>query len=204
MKSLALTLGLTAFLAVQAQAVTLAAVLDYTTQDTRFINATEAVAISFSLSDATSAISVSAPIDCAACEGEVFLTNDVGTGSSLANLVDWFALENITGSELFSGLSLPSGTYYLGVSVTSGFATWGESGTPTVIENSPGDIGLQYAASPILAGFPASSDFIARLSGDALLFEVETTAIPAPASVLLLISAAGGLMALGRRRSSGA
>jgi hypothetical protein len=200
MRSVILALGLSALCTLPAHAATIAAVLDESGATSRSIGAGEAAAISFSLSEAISALTVSAPIDCFSCRGEVFLTNDIGAGASLSNLVGRFSFDAFTGSPLFSGLTLPAGAYYLGAAVTDGFATWRESLAPTVIREAPGNVGLQYAASPIEEAFPASSDFLAQLSGPALLFEVEIAAVPAPASLLLLVTAAGGLLTVARRR----
>lgn len=97
---------------------------------------------------------------------------------------------------VFTGLSLPPGTYYLVLSSTSGSAAW-EQNSGAVITGTGVTFAGDHSAVP--ASFPPASSF----SANAQIFAVQVTgtpavlpSTPAPPSLLLTLSglAAAGLV----------
>lgn len=153
----------------------------------------------FTLNQTYQNVSISAPITCVACSGSIVLHNgSLGGGATAANLVAGFNFSNSV-SSLFSGLTLGPGTYFLLAGVTSGVGGWAGSAAGTTTTNGSAFDGLDVTSASASFYIPASS-FTPVFSNSQLSYNLSGTlvsAVPLPASALLLI---GGLLGLGLLR----
>jgi hypothetical protein len=146
-------------------------------------------------------VSVFATIEDGPDPGFAYLTNQIGPGTTAANEIASGAFSFPAASTetlLFSGLTLPAGTYYLTLTVTnSGSGGWFGTNTPTATTAAGVTLFPDYDTfTP--AAYPPATSFFTPTSTN-LIFRV--TAIP-ESSALIQFLLGGGLIAfLGLRRS---
>lgn len=160
----------------------------------------EAAAISFTLSQDATNVSIDIEALCIGCTGGYWLnTNAIGPTSSFADTLFGVAFDNTTRvAPLFSGLSLAAGDYFVVLSIDTGFALWTGSTSPTVTEHPNGTRQLDFFASSAGAWAPMS-DFSVEF-GKGLDFNVSGTFVPEPGSGLLLGMGIIALALRSRRR----
>jgi hypothetical protein len=137
-----------------------------------------------------------------------FLTTSLGPGTTVANQVasNTLAVPSSTATpiQIFSGLTLGPGTYFLVLGdVFSPAIFWATSDVPTVITNTGVTFNGTGDASPncgICPYYPAAT--YDTSSTDHFLFEVTgtPTRVPAPAALLMLGSGLAGLCCIAWRR----
>ena len=130
------------------------------------INSDQAAAVTFTLTDFFTDLSVTADLFGINAQGGAFLMTDIGPTAGVGDIVDAIDLAGVTfagsGTLLFAGLALGPGDYALIVASDQAFPTstvlWNESTTPTTT-TFPGIIdGIDFFASST-AAFPSASLF---------------------------------------------
>jgi hypothetical protein len=158
------------------------------------IFANQALGTTWSQTGAFSGVSVFATIGGGPATGFAYLTNKVGPGTTaaaneIASTPVSFPVAS-TENQLFSGLSLPAGTYYLTLAGTAG--SWGGTNTPTVNKAAGVTLFADYDTfTP--AAYPPSSSFFMGTSTN-LIFRV-TAAVPESSPAVQFLFG-GGLLAL--------
>lgn len=170
---------------------------------------TQANAIGFSLAAGYTDVMIEASLvsDTAGNSGTAWLTTAVGAGTTAGDVVatttfDFAQVANVSGDvsfvELFSGLTLSAGSYFLvvGPPVTGSGAISLNPSASYVLDSNASIDGMFFSAGTNLnPAFTPSSTFLASGLGNRF-FRVEGV-IPAPASVAML---GFGALAMGRRR----
>lgn len=139
---------------------------------------------------------------------DAYLTTSLGAGTTVADEVH-FANLSFPGNSpsgytpIFTGLSLTAGTYYLTLFNPTGSGAWYRTDNPTTTEapGSSNDFTGYYILNGNPLPYPPAADYADHLNfGDTLLYSVEDTTIPEPAT--LALTAAGLLAAFvaNRRR----
>ncbi len=158
------------------------------------INADQAVAVSFTLTETYTNVSIGAPIECIGCTGGVFLhSNELGAGTTFTDTIDAQQFDAGTSTPFFSGLTLVPDTYFLIINIDAGFAVWSGSFAPTTFVDDGAVLGPDFSAMN-LAAFVPFSDFGVILGEGQLHYNVDgqsMSAVPVPAAAWLMIS---GLM----------
>jgi hypothetical protein len=122
-------------------------------------------------------------------QGTAYLTNQTGAGTTSANIRAQTTFTVPSGQNpqvvtLFTGLTLPAGTWYLtlyrfGAQTTTNFLEWDFSNTPNIVTDSGVTQNSQYIAETPNAGldptFPPDSQFKSLSSGQ-LLYQITGTA----------------------------
>ena len=160
----------------------------------------EAVAISFTLTGTLSNVSIGAPVACFGCTGGVWLhSNVLGSGASIGDSIGAEAFNSTSVSPFFSGLTLNAGTYFLIVSIDSGFAAWEGSLLPQVVLDSAAQLGIEFEASS-LQPFVPFSDFTALFADGSLHYTVTADAVGLDESgtLWLLLSGLVGWLVMAR------
>lgn len=165
---------------------------------------------SFTFSETFANVTITIPIDCVGCTGTVFLTDQIGPGTTLSNLAEMFTLESLVSQTVFSGLTLGAGTYFVGMVVTTGFGLWDTTSAPSVFTVAGTAVAgpTQFTADAFDAGLHPRSNFIADLAAThALMISIdgERAAPPPPPPVGVdepgvLALALIGLLGLAPRR----
>ncbi|MDH5773388.1 MAG: hypothetical protein OEZ57_00545 [Nitrospirota bacterium] len=125
----------------------------------QIIEADQAVAVAFTLTNTFTNVSVTADILCIACQGGVWLhQNSLGAGASFGDTLDAFAFASNTSTPFFSGFTLNPGLYFLILAIDSGSAVWSGSITPTIFE-APGIMDEFDFHSTNTQAFVPQSDF---------------------------------------------
>jgi hypothetical protein len=150
----------------------------------------QAIAVSFSVDQSYSDVSIGAFLD-GAFVGAAFLTSGIGAGTTVADQFDTASFTAVGTGEttLFDGIDLDPGTYYLILSSSTKGGTqgiWGTA-TPTVTT----DIGASAVAGYYTANNPTGyipADLGNFHTGDSLEFDVTTPdAAPEPAAWTMLL-----------------
>ena len=173
----------------------------------------EAFASSFTLGADYENVSINANVFCISCTGSFSLQRTaLGSTASLGDMVDGFSVDssvtpfgsgNYTiSTQLFSGLSLVAGDYFLIFETLSGTGGW-FAATPPVVEAETGNsVNFQFEAAST-QGFVAGSDFNAILDLRSLAqYSVSgsLSTVPLPGGFLLFASGLAGLGLLARRK----
>jgi hypothetical protein len=116
--------------------------------------------------------------------------------SSIATLS--FGLPSGTTAVFPVDLTLSPGQYFLVLSTSSGSFDWDQGASP--ISSSIGGVNFVSAATTVDSAFPPASAF-AFSEFDPRAFELTTTAVPEPATFLLLGSALLGVLGVRKRLS---
>ncbi len=168
-----------------------------------------AAAVSFTLDQSYTSVSISADLVCVNCSGKVVLMKDrVGPTATLADFITGESLKESSGtSPLFSGLDLSRGEYFLifANAGDTGAAGWtgADPATITMLAGITRGFDL-YAGS--LDSVTYNSGFQGVLGTRALLYSItgdaagETSAVPEPGTWMLMILGFG-LTAFHLRRS---
>ena len=187
-----------ATLSSQAEATT---ILDISgTDDTgQITDADEGVAASFTLTQAFSNVSITAPTSCTFCSGGVYLMkNAIGPTATIADVIAANVFTPSSQIILFTGLNLSAGDYFVVLTMDDGItgaAGWSGSTTPTISSLAGIIPGFDYRVEDVNQGFPGQSNFTALLGNDRLFLTVTAdvpTAVPTPSTVWLFISALAG------------
>lgn len=160
----------------------------------RSVNADEGLAISFEILTSVEAVDIYAPIDCFNCTGSIFLTTNIGTDALISDLGRTLDFTSLSSSLLFENLTLSTGTYFLGLGVESGFAVWGTTGAPLVLNTPQGLVKSQYDVAELNASLLIASDFLINSQDAPLLFSVNSAMVP-PSEIP--IAGTTGLLAIG-------
>ena len=160
------------------------------------IFANQALGVTWSQASPFTGVSVFATIGGVPGSGFAYLTNRIGPGTTaaaneIASTPVSFPAAS-TETQLFSGLSLPAGTYYL---TLAGNGSWGSTGTPTVNKAAGVTLFPDYATfTP--APYPPSSNVFNTSTN--LLFRV--TAVPESSTTIQFLFGFGLVTLLGFRR----
>lgn len=152
----------------------------------------QADAVSWTALNSYTAVTISATLEGAGPDpGIAFLTTRIGPGATAASevAVANFVFPDFDTSpgikvQLFSGLTLAPGTYYLvlGSSMPLG-GGWLSTTSPSITTDAGVTAGLNYNTSgSVNAAYPPGSSFI--VSPNAFLFEVTGTPAPEPHSMV--------------------
>src|SRR3954469_2860218 len=163
------------------------------------IFANQALGVTWSQTSPFTGVSVFATIGGVSGSGFAYLTNKIGPGTTaaaneIASTPVSFPAAS-TETQLFSGLSLPAGTYYLTLAGSAG--DWGSTSTPTVNKAAGVTLFADYATFTPAAYPPSSSVFS---TGTNLIFRV-TAAVPESSATIQFLFGAGLVAFLGFRRS---
>jgi len=166
-------------------------------------------AVSWTQSGAFSGVSISAVMTNAFGGGQsiafhAFVTDAIGAGTTVADEIASTAFSITPGFnqtvDLFSGLSLGPGTYFLVISPdagASGAGGWSvTTASPTVTTGLGVTRNADRGSNGAIALYPPSSD-IPVLTGGSLLYSVTASDVPEPGATTLI---ACGLAMLGIRR----
>ena len=155
------------------------------------INSAQSLAVTWTSTVAFSNVTISAYVSsqsAAHTAATAYLTTRAGAGATTASLVAFANVTLPTGNyapevQLFSGLSLPPGTYYLILATadTSGDESWSNGDLPTPAVTAPGvtfngtDIG-----NPVNSAYPPASSFGAGYEPPGLAFDVTSAPLVIP------------------------
>jgi hypothetical protein len=162
---------------------------------------------SFTFSETFNNVDITLPFDCFSCTGTVFLSDQIGAGTTVANVARILTVESLVSQTVFDGLTLGSGTYFVGMVIDSGFAVWDTTTSPSLF-TVPGTAAAsptQYTSTTFDAGFHPASDFLADLTANnALMISIDGTvsSVPIPAAAWLFGSGLIGLIGVARRRKT--
>src|SRR5579871_3026428 len=157
------------------------------------LNSQQALGISFTLSSLWTGVSVSATlVGGTGPTGDAWLTSAVGPGTTPASQIAFtpFSLPSPQASvDLFSGLTLSPGTYYLTLLNSGPTGAWVATPSP-VVSAGPGVIqDTSYYASQPSALYPPANAFN-FISGPVYeLFSIDGTLAPEPSSFVLVMGA---------------
>lgn len=162
------------------------------------IFANQALGVTWSQASPFTGVSVFATIGGVPGSGFAYLTNRIGPGATaaaneIASTPVSFPAAS-TETQLFSGLSLPAGTYYLSL---AGNGSWGSSSTPTVNKAAGVTLFADYATFTPEAYPPSSSVFNTSTN---LIFRV-TAAVPESSAAVQFLFGGGLLAGIGFGRS---
>ncbi len=182
----------------QAHAARGASILDVTGDNdaTRVLLPGDAAAAAFNLSAPLRGLSISADLGCSNCSAVAYLTSGLDLGFDPAT--DLIAISGVTGTDLFSGIDLDAGTYFLVIGNSLGALLWDASKTPAVTGSGAADRIVDFFADDTANLAPASR--FTALADSALHYRL--TVVPVPATALLSFTALAALAfaAAGRRR----
>ena len=161
----------------------------------------QTLGVSWTQSDSFSNVSIFATLTAGPTAGTAYLTNQIGAGTTAANEIASTSFtfpSSATEIQLFSGLTLTSGTYYLTIvaNTSGGGAGWVSSSGPSDVTTAPGvTINSDYVTqSP--ASYPPASTFFEQ--DFELLYRV--TGVPEPSSIALLLAGGGMVVRMARKR----
>jgi len=174
-----------------------------------------AAAVGFHLDQPFQNVAVAADYVKFNVSGLVLLTNKIGPGTTLGNILADTTLDAstpISPTPIFSGLSLPADDYFLVFNqdasvVGQMFWNGSLSATATISTHPMASTGPFYFFAPSTEPLPAASDF-SIVPGTALHFTVTgdlVSAVPEPSSLCLLligVAVTGGVPAVRRLRNS--
>lgn len=136
------------------------------------IEAGEAVAVAFTLTQSFTNVSLSADIVSLGGQGGLWLqSNELGPGASYGDLIDGKAFESGVGTPFFSGIDLEPGLYFLILSIDEGSAIWPGSLAPTIFEAEGATRGLDFRTDDTQPWVPFSDFYV--IFGGALHYTVE-------------------------------
>ncbi|HZT71715.1 MAG TPA: hypothetical protein VFC10_18440 [Terriglobia bacterium] len=149
-----------------------------------------------------------------AFSGQAFLMTQVGPGTTTASqvaAVDYSVAANASGLvNLFSGLNLGPGNYYLVIDVTSGAGAWDGSAVPATIATGTGVTFLGSGSNFDSFKYGSTPPYIPTFNtnygtnGNQLEFQVTSlgsTTTPTPEPGTFLLISAGGLVFAGLQLS---
>lgn len=174
----------------------------------QILTANQAAAVSFSLDQAYSNLSISADILCVSCVGSVTLMmNRIGPTATLLDFIGGDFLDpGSSVSPLLSGLSLEAGDYFLILAITETGASWIGSTAPIISTATGVTHGFDYVATSFNQPVPFQSTFQLIGGTSALRFSVNgdaaVSAVPEPTAASLFALGLFGLALSRRRRSS--
>lgn len=154
------------------------------------LTAGQAAAVAFTLNQAVTNFTISAPLLCLGCTGSILLhANVLGSTAVIGDSLG--AIPVTTSTPFFSLPSLATGTYFLVISVDSGTLGWQGTTAPTVVQNGATRLPDLFAATS--QPFPAFSTF--ALNPGVNLNYTVTGILPTPEpGTLFLIVPLAGLM----------
>jgi hypothetical protein len=155
-------------------------------------------AVSWIQSDPFANVSINAVISCAQ-GGTAYLTTQIGPGTSVANQIasaPFPSTPAFTDTNLFSGLTLPAGTYYLVINVNTagGWDTTSSATTTTA----PGVSGNGFYVNADTNAYPPAETYSAN--SIILLYSVTGTLVPEPSTAIAFLVGGGMLGALAWRK----
>ncbi len=151
-------------------------------------NASQAVGASWTQSDPFANVSINAVLEAIFenTTGTAYLTNQIGAGTTAANEIasaPFVFPVSRADTNLFSGLTLPAGTYYLVLSTASnGF--WDFTNTQTVTTAPGVSFNSDYVSTSTNA-YPPANNFNSTNAG--FLFSVTGTSVPEPPIMSILL-----------------
>jgi hypothetical protein len=169
-------------------------------------NLNEAIAVSFNLSTPFDDVSFSAPLICDSCTFTLFLMQArLGPSATVGDLVHAASFSGIPlGGTLFSGLDLAADDYFVVVANLGGPSIIWEGGASPAVSSAPGVTHLEdWASTSFDVTFPPTSVFEVILNQGARFYTVEAAvrgAVPEPGTAMLLLFAAGLVIAVRLRR----
>ena len=148
-------------------------------------------------------VSISANLGSAGFDGDgsgtVYLTNAIGPGTTIANEISQISLSGLAtdpvpATNLFSGLTLGPGTYYLTSSDGSFPGLAWENFDSVAVNIAPGgSIGQEVNIGISPTGFPPAASLTAESLNFAFSVTGTPAAVPEPSSVPLLLTIIGGV-----------
>ncbi|MDB2373149.1 hypothetical protein N9W11_01165 [Psychrosphaera haliotis] len=155
------------------------------------VSAGEAVAVSFSTTAQFNNVSITAPIECFACIGSIWLHPSALGSTAPLTPISAFAFNSSSNNPFIVGVNLLPDDYFLILSIDSGFATWLGSSVPNVNAATSITSGPTFSSSP--TGFVPTSTFNILNFNSALHFTVSNISAPSnvsePTSLALLFTA---------------
>lgn len=167
------------------------------------------VASQFTLTQSFANVGILFDFSCFGCTGTFYLSNGpLGPEASVLDYVAIVGLDEISGPETFSGLSLDPGTYSIILEISSGFALAYGTTAPTFTGVAGISDGNDFLLTELNPGIPLQSTFVPTstlfsysLTGPA---QSDPGAVPEPDAWLLMLvgfGAMGAVLRTRRRRS---
>jgi hypothetical protein len=163
----------------------------------QIVDADEAVAASFSLTQAFTNVSITAPTVCTGCSGGVYLVkNAIGPNAKVSDLIAAEAFNpvssiiSLTRNISLAPLDLASGDYFVILALENGIlgsAGWSGSMNPTIMAVSGITAGIDFRVEDVNQGFPPLSNFQAILGNSRLhlLISGDVAVVPEPSMIAL-------------------